>query len=241
VLTDAFLLPLKVATLAPAGGGFLYGDGVLSVNGNLANDGACSVAEVGGTAGNGFIICGYTQSNLEGASPADPQDMYMIRTDPPNGSDGCYLGWSPASADSGWSANCDTPDVRPVISVDSVVPVMSQPSWRNNVCTCALCKRVVSPGALTDDAEAPAEAMVSYPNPVKRGDKVTIDFHTHRSGQADLVVTDALGNVVSQSALALNGEPMELTLNTDGWRAGAYVVAVHEGSTTRSVRVIVIE
>ncbi len=79
---DAFLLIVDQASLAPTGTGRLFGD-----HAGL-RDWGVSVEDHA----TGFIIAGFSESNLEGAAPPDPRDLYLIDTDP-TGRTRCSKDW----------------------------------------------------------------------------------------------------------------------------------------------------
>ncbi|HEY2944280.1 MAG TPA: hypothetical protein VGN09_17735 [Vicinamibacteria bacterium] len=79
---DAFLLVVDQASLAPLGTGRLFGDHAgLRDWGVSVHDHAT-----------GFIIAGFSESNLEGSAPPDPRDLYLINTDP-SGRTRCSRDW----------------------------------------------------------------------------------------------------------------------------------------------------
>jgi hypothetical protein len=81
---DAFLLVLGQGSLAPLpGSGELFGDH------GARRDWGVSIEDHP----KGFIIAGFSDSNLEGASPADVRDLYLVNTDAA-GQTTCSKDWS---------------------------------------------------------------------------------------------------------------------------------------------------
>jgi hypothetical protein len=85
---DAFLLIVNQASLAPTGFGQLFGDhaGLRDWGVSLHDDPT------------GFILAGYSESNLEGSAPPDPRDLYLVQTDP-GGRTVCSKQWEVPSVD----------------------------------------------------------------------------------------------------------------------------------------------
>jgi len=79
---DAFLLIIDQASLAPTGIGQLFGD-----HAGLRDWGVSLHDHE-----KGFIIAGFSESNLEGSIPPDPRDLYLIETDP-TGRTRCSKDW----------------------------------------------------------------------------------------------------------------------------------------------------
>jgi len=79
---DAFLLIVDQASLAPMGTGRLFGDHAGLRDWGVSLDDHPT----------GFIIAGFSESNLEGSAPPDPRDLYLINTDP-SGRTRCSRDW----------------------------------------------------------------------------------------------------------------------------------------------------
>jgi hypothetical protein len=107
---DAFLLTLGAPILTPlVGSGRLYG------NHNGPFDAAASLHEVRGVGGigNGFLISGVTTSSFEGLG--DPQDMYLIKTDPAGNTKSCEKTWDPVYNPPKLPVTCLMPQITPVL------------------------------------------------------------------------------------------------------------------------------
>jgi hypothetical protein len=243
VITDAFLVTLNVGSLAQTGSGFLYGDGVMTpASVNNFNDGPASVWELNSGTHHGFIMCGYTQSNFRGSTPADPQDMYLIRTDPPNSSnEPCNRIWTMThSGDTTWSPECETPVVRSILARQNMTPT-SAAGWTETLfCTCATCglnKLIQHP-----QGEEIAEGGIAayYPNPLKEGTPMKLEYDAAHDGALRVTVTDAAGGQVREFMMNVEKGRREIMIETSGLAAGTYMVGVNDRGWTHAVRMIVV-
>lgn len=100
---DATLIAANPGSLVPiAGTGRQYGD-------------HAALREVGVSLAQqptGMVIAGVSDSNLEGAAPADPRDLYLVSTDPA-GNTNCSIPWAPPNVTLG---NAVTPIVPAAIT-----------------------------------------------------------------------------------------------------------------------------
>jgi hypothetical protein len=132
---DAFLLKIDKSTLGPtnigAAGtpGWYYGDHGQYDDGGygIVYDDHLLPQYVG------FAIIGFSKSNLERATPADPNDAYLIKTDP-LGKTGCETAYRPYHQDVPYLVQQDTLEYRDPAQEDSPTVVAEAQDWGVRVC-----------------------------------------------------------------------------------------------------------
>jgi hypothetical protein len=88
-----------------------------------------------------------------------------------------------------------------------------------------------------DESNA-ADLIRFYPNPVKKGDAISVDLGTLRSATR-IVVTDVTGKEMARENRGTQGGTV--TIGTRDWSAGVYLVTVTSGTVTRTGRVVLLD
>lgn len=244
---DAFLQRYQTGpnSLAPVTAAFIYGstnfDQGWSVEPVFAS-GTCIT--------NGFIVAGVTQNPA--AAPNDPSQLYLFKTNATLGT-GCQRSFSPANSQPIFPRILFTPPTT-VLQVICTPPIASvDRTWRQEVCplnadgtvVCAIpdcpppaTKQNLMPG-LSDNSGSSGSAVNSYPNPVERGQIVTLECMLQRDDKVAIMVSDMAGIIVHGDIRDVAAGTSQLSLNTEGWSAGAYMIQVRIGRDTHTRRIIV--
>ena len=185
----------------------------------------------------GFVACGLTQSGLGGVP--DPQDLYLIRTNP-FGLSGCEMGYNvnPLQVNNWVCANENLNAIR--LNAPYNTPHVNR-FWGLNVCVCQTPKLAPETG----ESPIPANAILTeaslLPNPIKTGNAITLSVRTVDEATVEIVVTNSLGeNVVTQQQVLPSGM-RDLTLQTTDWPSGVYHVSLDDGVYTHTLHVVVAE
>lgn len=133
---DGFLLKIDKTTLGPSiiwgtnTPGWYYGDH------GVGDDGGYAIVYDNSLNPNfvGFSMVGFTKSNLENATPADPNDVYLLKTDP-LGKTGCQIEYHPYRQDVPYVVQQDVVSVRDPAQEDWPTIVSQPVSWGIRVCS----------------------------------------------------------------------------------------------------------
>jgi len=237
--TEAFLLSLAANPLTVGAVAKTYGDITPPGTGIFA-DGGRSLADDG----TGFIVCGYSTSNF--LFNNDPEQLYLVKTDGA-GLSGCENQWNPSNKQVSWAPGCRTVSTLTPLATNVLVRTPVDLCTPNSVCPRRPCI-VKLPNNGNDGghqglsgAEPTIElsSLRSYPNPVKRGGAVTLEFTSSTSNPIEVTVTSALGETVERLTTENGGGLTRFSFRTDDLAAGAYIIEVSDGARKGTVRIIV--
>jgi len=238
---DVFLQQLQ-PNLNSAGATYLYGGAGSDIgfSVNIATHATAAPPQ-----NRGFVIAGTTTSpGLMAAG--DPQQMYLIKT---NAAKQSECNFTPASVIV-VAANLAHTIIFP--GRDSIerscIPqkVETKRTWERRLCyDFPAARRENGNGndgvSGVDPANNAMDAIIgSHPNPVRRGESLTLEYSLPASATVGIVVS----NVRGETVYSLTGEREAGTnvaqLNTDGWGYGAYFITISTGgsSVTKSIMVI---
>lgn len=237
--TEMFLLTLAANPLTIGAVAQTYGDITPPGAGTFA-DGGRSLADDG----SGFILCGYSTSNF--LFNNDPEQLYLVKTDG-SGFSGCENQWTPANKQVGWVPGCATLATLTPLTRAVLVRTPKDLCTPNSVCPRRPCIiRLPDNGndgghqGVSDvDPKIEMSSLRSYPNPVKRGGAVTLEFTSSTSKPIEVTVTNTLGEAVERMTTENNGKPVRFSFRTDELSAGVYIIEVSDGSKKETVRIIV--
>ncbi|MEP7217783.1 MAG: T9SS type A sorting domain-containing protein [Bacteroidota bacterium] len=91
-----------------------------------------------------------------------------------------------------------------------------------------------------DDARI-ADRAATYPTPVAAGESFRVDYTLGRGREVAVVVSDVSGHVVYQRREETGAGNGSMTIGTDGWASGSYLVRVDLGSETQTRRIVVMD
>ncbi len=144
----------------------------------------------------GFIICGTSRSNLGNPSPADPGDLYLIKTDD-LGSTECDS--TMLLTNSGYSVDpvILVPTEAGILASQSRNPSNRERTWPQSVCTSVGKQAIPEAGEpLSATTPAPGSVVRSFPNPVKSGEVASMTFTPSTSTELIVSITDMAGKSV---------------------------------------------
>lgn len=84
-----------------------------------------------------------------------------------------------------------------------------------------------------------SEGIDLYPNPVKAGSVLTISAAKRQSGSMTIIVSDLAGRILHRSTMELTNGAPTTEINTDGWKAGTYLVKITTGDRTDQKRIVI--
>jgi len=239
--TEMFLLTLVPANLNVAGVAKTYGDITPPGAGTLP-DGGRSLADDG----SGFILCGYATANF--LFDGDPEHYYQVKTNG-LGVSGCENPWAPGNQSVTWFPGCwiqpistplaNMPQQRMPKSIQTAIPVCPR-----QPCIIKLPNNGNDgghQGVSGIDPTIEMSALRSYPNPVKRGGSVTLEFTSGTSNPIEVRVTNTLGETIEKLTTENEGGLSRLSFRTEELSAGVYMVEVSDGVKTETVRIVVNE
>jgi len=243
---DVFLQALEPGTLNLSGPAGLYGgEGVdwgWSVESFDDNDEECRAR--------GFIVTGLTQSpDLIGN---DPQQMYIIKTNVDLDDNCTAIRIEVPYEHPRWDPECSELEIGEIgLQCES----RSEPVcryWWELICQsgspcdvepCELCgpeggKRTVPTPEIADGA---VTGLGSFPNPVKQGTALTLEYTLTRDASMTVVVSDVAGRTIHQGMVNGRTGTGTIEIGTDGWSAGTYTVSVMVDGRSTATRVVVTE
>lgn len=230
---EAFVLPLAISTLAP-GSGVYFGD---AGNGGAGDEVGHSIT----IDGSKLVVCGYSTGNLEGANPADPYDLYLVRVNGIN-TDECSVPWTPDTLHTRSVDSCMIPTTATPLRVDTVAVSYTSRDWDVQICYCQSCKRAIRHGNPAEPEEKgfidlSRADQIAYPNPISAGGILTIGMLNMPVGTVDIVVTNSAGDEVYRGIGYIDSDNTQINLEAEEWTPGTYFVrlAAVKGSVTVSV------
>ena len=229
---EMFLLPVSVANLrvfTPVSGGQTYGD--FNPGGTLPEGGA-ALEEVG----DNFILCGFSQGNLENDPFPDPEDLYLVETDG-DGLTSCETQWSVVDAPQTWTSTCKTVTIADDNEATDLETRDTSIESDNPVCDnsarpdqCPHCKRNVQPTPQPTREHDRSLALQVTPNPLPNGSALRLDLSGIDGGDLEIVVTDISGREVYRQTGPTPWRRGTIIVPTDSWARGSYQVSVRNGN-----------
>ena len=237
---DAFLARVQVGSLNVINPVMLYGGGQI--------DAAWSVSPVLDVSNpqcitNGFIVAGLTTS----FGPV-PQ-FYLIKTDD-NLRDECREMSYDVREDKFEKPVCKEPKVQELREWCRKDIRSECQYWGKLVCLdrevdckierCDCSKDLLKPSL----PEAPesgngAISLSSYPNPVKAGSPITLQYTLKGDATMTVTVSDLSGRTIVSQEIAARSGSGSYGLSTEGWSSGTYMVSVTADGHSSSTRVVV--
>ena len=235
---DMFFLSVNPATLQPTGG--------VSKQFGIAGDGKIedgwSLHQVQSNPykTNGYILCGESQSDPQNVG--DVGDVYVVRTDI-NGNSGttsCERNYPTVDEASPYPIVCLTPITRQTMISEFTNPrsfALNTP-WESCSQDADPEKRVM-PGPGEDWIEAPDFSSTVVPNMTSPGSVVHVRVASAEAAPVTLILSDALGKVVSRQDVIAESGDTEYEFSTIDLPKGIYFVGVHHGEDSWLERVLI--
>jgi hypothetical protein len=261
---DAFLMVVNPGNLALLGAFHLYGE--RSDDGAWYAD---YVPAVAGQSTEGIYMTGRGLL-INGATPSipiapDPDQMYLLKTDNTLFTNCCDTTYTVRDSVPRLTDSC--PQLNPpTYGIMCLIDTLrdTQRVWRT-ICNDTLhihsCDSTTTTGGptnragrgdLSDNATsavgpegaggARAPLTVSFfPNPVRRGEALSLRCGLGSAGTVSILVTDLSGKEIYRGNDEVTEGEMLLRIPTDGWRSGTYLIKVTKGTASQTRRVVVTE
>lgn len=241
---------LFVQRILPTAGGLVWINPTTQLYGGFGEDEGWSVEPVVGNATNcysdGYIVAGLN------VSFSGTQQLYLIKTDAVMISGCNERAVIAGEGHPNYEEYCVEPKIdargtecRPRGEIDC-------PTWETRLCFdpdgtvfCAAIgcscpnpffKSAPMEGAPEFDASG---TLGAYPNPVRRGSAFTLECSIAEDATATVVVSDLAGKVVHSQSRGFTAGSHHLSIATDGWSAGTYVVQLTIGEKVLRGRIVV--
>ncbi|MDB5034011.1 MAG: hypothetical protein JWQ98_1252 [Chlorobi bacterium] len=264
-LKDVFLQEIEPLNLNLVGEMHVYGDSGVDWGWSVS-----TVPDDRPRSTVGYVVAGFTQSKQIIGNAADPQQLYLIKTDQAKVS-GCYEDSIPI-------AHVETPWLpeKPKVAYGTIRKVCTPPitqvcqRWQRRVCYNALglLQRKIPPcpNCMVDSiprdtmprdtiimphdtvhpglgklglGPVPGGAVLSYPNPVRSGSILNIEYTLEAAGRASVSVYDITGAVLYRHLSDSPAGSSRFNLETDGWPTGVYLIQVNAGERSETRRIVV--
>lgn len=209
------------------------------VYGGAGNDRLYAAQEAPNNCFPGFIMCGRTSS--AGLVPAgDPQQHYLIKTNNA-GVSGCNE-MPPQD-------RCTQPNFpiagAPLAWPAAPAPLVANPPVVNMNLGAVLCFTPCPPPPpktnFTDMGSLVQTLDAAFPNPVAAGSTFQLPYLLSESNEASIVVSDITGRTVYNGTQPASAGSGNLSISTEGWPSGIYVIRVDIGGDARMQRIVVMD
>jgi len=240
---DVFLAKVEVGSLNRLGPIMLYGesrfDAGWSVSPVIDKDNPDCIT-------NGFVVAGGTTSL--GSNPPVPA-MYLIKTDD-DLRDDCTNRVYDVPEEKIWEWACEEPSTDDLWDWCHIGFESACQYWENRICLdrevdCRIERCECSDGKLKRNLpESPetgkdALSLSSYPNPVKAGSPITLQYTLMSDATMTVTVSDLSGRTIVSQEIAARSGSSSYGLSTEGWSSGTYMVSVTADGHSSSTRVVV--
>jgi hypothetical protein len=195
----------------------------------------------------GYVVTGYTKSpNI--LSAGDPEGLYLIKTDATRSS-GCNetmvdVYTTPANLPSTWAT----------ILIDSINLDCSpnitreERTWVRQLCYNFPAAKdhgtggndgIAGTGAAHSYRLDLESTLLSYPNPVLRGETLTLEYSLARKSDITVAVTDESGRVMYSYSGRSGAGANRTSVVIGNWPSGAYFVTMTAGGRTATQKIVV--
>ncbi len=199
---------------------------------------------------NGFVVAGFTNSPNR-VAPGDPLQLYLIKTDE-NLYTTCTTRIYDVRETRLRQGYCGVPHIADLREWCEVGLEQECQYWETRICLdrdlpeeCRIERCECSDDARKRNMEGAAEtgaiSLSSYPNPVKSGGSITLNYTLSGSGEMKITVSDISGrNIYDKTVSDISGRGT-IDISTKGWTSGTYIVNITSGGRTASTRAVVAE
>lgn len=237
---DMFLLEVTPNNLLLAGLSF-------AVYGGTGNDRGHSLLEVPNTVATGatagYILCGHENSNLQGSTPSQGQQLYLVRVDANgNSGDDCDEDFpDPGGFDPNLTRTCTTA-VKVAVASDCTPGIVSTGQiWDNKLCASDQVGKRIRQQETIEPEIATVLQVHTTPNPVRAGSIVKVRWEGTLAAEATITVTNGVGERLL--SIQVNGQQQKegIGITTANWPAGTYYLALSDGVRTGQSELVVIK
>ncbi len=185
--------------------------------------------------GTDYVFTGSERSNKAGGTPADPEQLYLVKASAAGASAGCEKSPTPLTTVPGFAWICNPSTLGPVLDTCDPDPVFDTISYDTLVCG-GSAPRWHVPGYM-EEVSGPTLAAFS-PNPLHQGDPLRITLETADPATTSITVYDLAG-----AALFRSGDDIgsSLSIDTTDWPVGVYFVSVKSGDHVHREKVVILD
>lgn len=208
----------------------------------------------------GFIIAGFTRSRGL-VEPYDPQQLYLIKTNDIRDDKCTALEYPVKAPQFDFGRECKEPEHEKFTEVCKAPVKPRCWDWMREICLeregtkecriekceCDGKKAIEAPAAESKQAAAAPQTgseaffMTSYPNPVKSGTMLNVEYNLPQNASVTITVSDLAGKVIHTARLSAQAGRGVQEVETRNWSAGSYMVTVKTDGNSETKRVVVVE
>lgn len=243
---DAFLKEFRSGTLAqlPGATGAIYG--------SSSNDMGWSLSPVNPVAGS--VTGGYIVAGRGYGTAADPQQLYLFKTDLALSDNCTEVYYSAADPGLAFNPQCYA-SVQDAGTECTPGMDSSCNNWQSQIChtpdgttvrdisscpTCSGPKRVVNPDLSEGAIDMNESTLLAYPSPIRRGAAFTLEYTPLTDGRVEIAVSDMAGKLRYHCAEDATAGTRRASISTEGWPSGTYVVRATMDNRVHTRRVVVL-
>ena len=232
---DAYMQEFQEGTLAQASNYYYYG----LVGWGTGDDDARSFTQTPNAPGSpGYAFTGSTTSQ-DLVVPGDTKDLWLSRVNTTFDNSCSYEFLQVTDDVAPWSPNCVPATVRKVVAITPDNTQRVDPGWKDYM-ACYSPFKTAMPGYNAPDASG-SITLGTHPNPLPRGNTVSISYTLPADGIARITITDLLGRTIHESSGERKAGTTNETIPTEGWSTGTYLVTVASGGTSATARIVLKE
>lgn len=212
---DAFIQPVDMNLVPRVNGGHIYGN---------RGPGLEAGHSIGETA-NGYVVGGEALQHPN--DPADNSDFYIFRTNMGLGTC-CDTTWNPDHESPAFPYTCE--DLESYRIGEDHVKEVTVSTWETYIMACTIvCPMPKQRPEQSQELEPQTEPSVMFPNPVAKGQMVTVVVGNAVAGTGRLTVTDINGRIVHEQSFASVDGVLRLQFGTASLVPASYVATVDIG------------
>lgn len=202
----------------------------------------------------GFVAAGFTPSRHD---PNDPQQLYLIKTDVDLENNCTATRYEAPYQEPGFDIQCEKISIEPVGN-----QCETWASWQclfghwqicvyfpegTYACGAGGCECLYEEGqqqrlsGSNKMMHGPAFALSSYPNPVKVGSPLNVQYTLPASSNVTITISDISGKVLHTASSQAQAGRSVHEISTREWSAGTYMVTVTADGKTETRRVVVVD
>lgn len=242
---DAFLITVNPATLRKGATDIAMKYGLYQTA--TQHEEGVSLFPVTSTGNRGFIIAGRSQSDPACANPDDPQDLYLVKTDQSGNSGGCDQGYNVVDRPiDNWEPLGNSLVTTWVEWYTEYMTAPIDQDWGDDACTGCTPKRIFeNPNDDQENVLLPtpgkiANTIRSFPNPVRKGNTVTIVMSAEEEETLKVTILNSLGEHIREQQMTATGRTL-VTITTEGLPTGTYIISVAGGTYSQTIRLVVVD
>lgn len=201
----------------------------------------------------GFVAAGFTPNRYD---PNDPQQLYLLKTDIDLEDNCTAIPYYASYQETHFDIQCAEVYNNPIreqcekwvewqclFGHQEICIYFPKGTYACAADGCDECRHENQQRSSGSDkmVSGSAFAVSSYPNPVKSGSTLSVDYTLQNSGDMTIIINDISGKVLHTASIhAQAGRGVE-EISTSKWPAGSYIVTVKAEGMTKTRRVVVVD